>query len=286
MGQTAVILAYQSFIASRGSKQSQVQSFGWFAAVVSIAQSLGPALTGFAADLSDLTTVFYFAAALAAVSFVVLPFNRDNGSTVAIPTLTDVVATSWWHNKMLVFAVSTTLMSSLAFSIRTSFLPLFLADNGATTTQIGVLFSAQAIAALAVRSQLGRLSRWFGDNMVIAGALLITAPALLAIPWAKSYEIWMISAVVIGMAYGMVNPLTMALAAAAVSIQDRGMSLGIRYTAMRLGNTVGPFLLGMATSLGGLPITFVVASLLCIGGGIMSFVKLQEQKLGQNEQPT
>jgi MFS family permease len=262
-GHTATVLAYQSAVGSDGIGSERVQAFGWLAATISFAQSLGPPAAGIIVDKSGISTAFGLSAVAAGLSLIGVPILRARESSHYRP---DAPGESmerrvvWWRNRGLLHASSSSLLSSLSLNVRLSFLPLFLAAAGSTTTQIGILFSVQAVASLAVRSQIGGLTKRFGTSRMITAVFLLSTVGLAVVPLLANLVQFVVVCVIFGLANGIVHPITMALAADSVPNHQKGMALGIRYSAFRLGNVASPLALGLAAGLWGLSAAFLAAA--------------------------
>jgi MFS family permease len=274
-GHTATVLAYQSSVGSNGMVAERVQAFGWLAAAISVAQSIGPPAAGIIVDKFGIATAFLASAIVAGMSLLGVPILRarapknnprtENGSKESI---------AWRKNRGLLYALGSSFLSSLSLNIRLSFLPLYLAGAGSTMTQIGFLFSIQAVASLAIRSQIGPLTGRLGMNRMIIAVFALSALSLAAVPFSASLIAFALISVMVGIANGIVHPLTMAVATESVHFNNQGMALGLRYAAFRLGNTISPLVLGLAANIGGLAAAFIAASSLSLVGAIGSFVNM------------
>lgn len=110
-------------------------------------------------------------------------------------------------------------------------------------------------------------------NRMIVAVFLLSAVGLALLPLFRSLIQFLTVSVIFGLANGIVHPITMAMATDSVPYHNKGMALGVRYAAFRLGNVASPMVLGLAAALGGLNATFLVASgFSAVGaiGGIMN----------------
>ena len=282
-GHTATVLAYQSSVGTTGLVAERVQAFGWLAAAISVAQSLGPPAVGIIVDNLGITAAFAGSAIMVGISLLGVPILRAYAPRKSLLTNQGAEGSiEWRKNRGFLYALGSSLLSSLSLNIRLSFLPLFLARAGSTTTQIGFLFSIQAITSLAIRSQIGALTKRLGMNRMVFAVFILSAIALAAVPFSGNLLQFVMVSAFIGIANGIVHPLTMAIATESVSDNHQGMALGLRYAAFRLGNIVSPLVLGLVANIGGLGAAFVTASSISVMGAVGSFLNMidERRKLG------
>lgn len=270
LGHTIGVVAYQSFVAATESAEERVQAFGWLAAMIAAAQSIGPGVAGALADRFSLTAVFGLAAGLIAFSLVGVPvlyFNRGTGAAAA-ETPSPADAEEWWRDASLLFAIGATLMFAFSYSIRHSYLPLYLESIGQTTTEIGLIFSAQAVSSLLIRSRIGKLVDWLGQRRTLLVTFVLSVPVLALIPLLQRYELLLALAVLLGLGNGIMHPVTLAVTTTSISRERRGSALGLRYATFRMGIAVSPILLAGAVALAGLPAAFIFSAVFAAIGAV------------------
>lgn len=267
LGNTTTMLCYQAFVAAIGSLEDRIQAFGWLTASVSLSQSLGPAVAGFVSDGWSLQAVFYLCAAFAATSLMGLSWVRGHRPapkhSLESPAGADV---PWWRNGGLLFAISSTLLFNIVVNIRASYLPLYFESIGRNRAQIGIWFSVHAAASLILRSRIGKLTERFGPWRMVEAAFAVTLVSLLVISGIHNYSLLLLLGIVLGMANGIVQPISMTVATDSVPATRQGMALGLRQSAQRLGQTISPFILGLSVSIGGLTGAFFGAAALAAAG--------------------
>lgn len=272
LGHTIGVVAYQSFVASSETVTDRVQAFGWLAAIIAIAQSIGPAGAGFVADRFTLTTVFGIGAALMALSVLGAPMLRLNRSKILAPGIeAPQLSAGWWRESSLPFAVIATLLFSLSYNVRLSYYPLYLDNIGLSTTQIGVIFSVQALSSLLIRSRIGKLVTWLGQRTTLIVFFAGSVPALAIIPLLSSYSLLMVDSIALGLGNGVMHPVTMAAAIEAVPRERHGTALGVRYAIFRFGSAISPLLLAGAVAIMALPGAFLLSAALSSVGAVTTW---------------
>lgn len=158
----------------------------------------------------------------------------------------------------------------LLFGAFLTYVPELLdARFGSPPAVAGVVLALASVSSGLTATQLGRLSTVVPKRRLVQGSLVINAGALVALPWAPSP--WAVGAasLVSGVAQGLNQPALQTRLTELASDASRGVILSLNGMVLRLGQAVGPLLLGGALALGGLDAVFVAASgiALLVGGG-------------------
>ena len=158
----------------------------------------------------------------------------------------------------------------LLFGAFLTYVPELLDERfGAPPGVAGVVLALASVSSGLTATQLGRLSSVVPRRRLIQGSLLINAGALAAIPWAPAP--WAVGAASLlsGVAQGLNQPALQARLTELASDASRGVILSLNGMVLRLGQAVGPLLLGGALVLGGLDALFVAAAgiALLVGAG-------------------
>ena len=174
-----------------------------------------------------------------------------------------------------VFLVSVATFIILYGSLLT-FFPLIASERfGASTMAIGLLMSAMSVTTAITSSQLGRLTRKFSEAGLIKISFLLYGAALAIIPVTPKLELYLVSAFIFGLGHGMNIPCIMSLMAGYAPMEQRGVLMSVNGTVLRLGQTMGPLVMGLAFALWGISGPFyagAVLALLVFFGGFV-FVK-------------
>ena len=136
-----------------------------------------------------------------------------------------------------------------AFGCLETFLPIYLSETlGYSAWKIGLLFTAQILAATFTKPIMGRLSDRYGRIPMIAAGLalggIITAVMLIS----SNYLVLMVFTGIFGLGLAMVTASTSALVADFSRAQTRGSTLGILSGIMDIGHSSGPIAAGVLIS--------------------------------------
>lgn len=269
-GLTACAIASQTIVSHISSPADREQNFGWFTTAVGIGQFFGPGLGGFVADRVGLQSVFVGCAVAGLVPLVMsflFKSGRSSPGHISGSSLSLKAGARLLQISQLRAVLVVSFLIFVAFDVRSSFLPLYLESINFTKTEIGMMFTAQAVAGLGVRPLMGPLTRWFGPWGLLAAGLAFSIPSFMLLQFTTSMSGVMLVSLGMGLAFGLSQPITLALTAGVAAEQDRGLALGMRITTQRLGSVVSPVILGaIATAL------TVPAAL--SGAGLFSFMAM------------
>ncbi|MEL6912110.1 MAG: MFS transporter [Cyanobacteria bacterium J06555_3] len=141
------------------------------------------------------------------------------------------------------------------------YLPILIEDAfQSSTLTIGLLLSTMFITVALVSSQFSKLSKIFTEKKLVKASFIIYALALVTIPSvAKLWQI-LIPIVVFGAALGISLPSIQNLLAEAAPSNRRATVIALNGTVLGLGQTIGPLILGIAFSWGGINAVFYLAA--------------------------
>lgn len=168
-------------------------------------------------------------------------------------------------------------LTIIGFSLRTPFLPFFVAELGARNLEMQVLWAgainAGGAAVMAITAPLwGALADRYGRKLMVlramvAGSLTIGLMALATSPW----QLFVLRLVEGGFT-GTVTAST-TLAASTVPRERLGFGLGLMQMAVFSGSAVGPLIGGVLADQIGYRATFVLAgSLLLVSALLVAFL--------------
>lgn len=146
-----------------------------------------------------------------------------------------------------------------------TFFPILLSDRfAASPFEIGMLMASASVTMALASSQLGRLTRIFREHLLFyAGSALYMACFVLVLNMDGKW--WFILPMgVFGLAQGLTIPTAVTLLNRITPQEYRGATMSAHGTLLRLGQTVGPPLLGAVHVLGGMSGVFIFGVLLAV----------------------
>jgi MFS family permease len=158
------------------------------------------------------------------------------------------------------FAVSVITFIILYGSYLT-FFPLLIEDSFSVSPFIiGLVMSVSSIATGLTSSQLGRIARLSSERGLIGVACVLYAVALVSIPLVPSLWLFLIPTIILGVAMGISLPSLMALLADLAPMQQRGAVMSLNGMVLRLGQTLGPLIMGAVIVIWGTSGVFYVGA--------------------------
>jgi len=246
------------------SGKERTRAMGYNASVLSVGTAVYPALGG---ALAILGWYYPFVLSLLAfpVGFMVL-YSLKSAAPIVNQGIRAYFANalkSLGNPKVIgIFSASITMFIILYGTFLTYF-PLFLAHSfGASPLAIGLILAAMSIATATTSSQLGTLVRLFSDRTLLKASFVIYALSLLMIPFLPRLSLLVIPAVLFGLGHGVNFPCIYTLLTELAPVEYRATFLAVNGMIFRLGQTVGPPLMGAVFIAWGVQGTFYAGACL------------------------
>jgi MFS family permease len=156
-----------------------------------------------------------------------------------------------------------------AYGCVETFLPIFLKEKlGYTTWEIGILFTAQILAATLTKPIMGRLSDRYGRVPMISAGLALGGVTTGLLMFSTNYVELLVLIALFGLGLATVTASTSALVADLSRAYSRGGAMGILSSIMDVGQSSGPMVTGILisafnykTAFGAVGIAIIVISL-------------------------
>jgi MFS family permease len=136
-----------------------------------------------------------------------------------------------------------------AYGCVETFLPIFLREKlGYTTWEIGILFTAQILAATLTKPIMGRLSDRYGRVPMISAGLALGGVTTGLLMFSTNYVELIVLIALFGLGLATVTASTSALVADLSRAYSRGGAMGILSSIMDVGQSGGPMITGILIS--------------------------------------
>jgi MFS family permease len=286
IGAAALSVLYVTLIGDLYTGEERTTAMGYNASMLSVGTAGYPAIGG---ALAMLGWAYPFALALLAIplGFVVLlvlknpkPENEQELGTYL---------SCAWENVRRPRAIGLFMLTLMTFIIiygaYLTYLP-FLMESAfqASPLVIGVTMSAMSLTTALTSSQLGNLVGLCSERRLIQISCVLYILALLTIPSFRTVWSLGVSIVLLGIAQGLSIPNLQTLLAGLAPIEHRGAVMAINGMALRLGQTLGPPLMGAVFAIWGMDSTFyaaaAVAAAMLILTTIMAVVSQRRKRDG------
>ena len=174
-----------------------------------------------------------------------------------------------------IYSVTIVIFVIVAGSFATYFPLLMGITFNAPPFFIGIVMSSVYIASALSSSQMGKIIQRFPEKAVIRASFLLYAVALVIVPFMPNTWLFFIPALLLGAAQGISLPTIQTLLGGLSSNENRAIIMSLYGTALRLGQTLGPPLLGIVFAISGIDAAFYVSCCLALAAFGLIFVMIK-----------
>ena len=280
----AFATAYSALVVDICPPQNRGELIGYMSLVNPLGLALGPALGGFLQDAGGYTPTFLMAASLGILGLVCTA--RVQESDAYKESLAQTQSNNHSESKKFWSLLATPriripafvlLMVGLAFGTISTFVPLFIKETGANLN-IGLFYTAAAIASFSVRILTGRASDRYGRGVFITISLIFYSLAMIMLWQSNSAVTFLLSGLLQGTGAGMLIPMIAALMADRSRPDERGRMFGLCMTGFDLGIAAAGPILGIVADLVGYRDIFAITAALVLVG-LLAFLTLSSKDL-------
>jgi len=264
----AFATAYSALVIDISPPQNRGELIGYMSLVNPLGLALGPALGGFLQESGGYTPAFLAATALGLLGLICTARVQESPMASAGGAARSANDQKFWSllgSERVRIPAFVLLMVGIAFGTISTFVPLFIKSVG-VDLNIGLFYTAAAIASFSVRILIGRASDRYGRGLFITLSLILYSSAMLILCQANSAVLFVAGATLQGAAAGMIIPMTAALMADRSYPNERGRMFGLCMVGFDAGiATAGPIMGSFADSVGFRFIFGCLAGLILIG---------------------
>ncbi len=160
-----------------------------------------------------------------------------------------------------------------------SYFPFLLSDKfGLNPFQIGLFISTSSLFTAITAAQLGKLVQHFKETTLLKIAFVLYSVVGLLVPNLDNLYLLLIPVALFGIAQGMNIPSLQTLLAAMAPIEQRAVFMSINGMVLRIGQTIGPILIGLAYAYANIDGAFYAASAVAFFVFILIFIMLNDVK--------
>lgn len=164
--------------------------------------------------------------------------------------------------RLLAIGIITFIM--LTGSYMTCF-PLLLGNSfSASPLIIGLIMASVSLIAAITSSQLGKIAKFFSERNILKISFILYALALLVIPFVPQLGLFLIPILIFGIAHGINVPVVQSILAGLAPVKYRATFMSISGMTFRIGQTLGPLLMGVVISVWGISGAFYAGAALSI----------------------
>jgi MFS family permease len=260
------------------SGEKRTALMGYNASILSIGTAAYPALGGFIAAFGWQYIFYLPLLALPLGIFVI--FGLNNPEPKDHQGIGEYFRRIWKNinqrNVWGLFLVNM-LVFVLLYGSYLTYFPILLSERlQATSVHIGLMMSIMSLVTAATSSQLGRINKRFQSKTILlvgAGFYFLSMLSLLiSLSWIQV----VLSIMIFGLGHGLLIPSIQNLLVGFASIKERAAFMSVNSMVLRIGQTIGPLLIGVFYAVGSLQASFIAGAVVALAmfGVIAGMVKV------------
>jgi len=233
----AFVVAYSALIVDISPPANRGELIGYMSLVNPIGLALGPALGGFLLAWTNFAIAFTAMGILGLLGIICVsqvketytPVPRDRSANAPRPRFWSLLLTPRVRTPALML-----LLVGLAFGTLSTFVPLFVRETG-IALNVGLIYTASAIASFGIRLAAGRASDRFGRGRFITAGLLLYTLSMLTFWQAESATTLLLAGLIQGGAAGTLIPMVAAMMGDRSAPTERGKVFGLVMVGFDVG---------------------------------------------------
>jgi MFS family permease len=235
----AFATAYVALVVDFSPPQNRGELIGYMSLVNPLGLAIGPAVGGFLQEWQGFVPAFLMASGLGVLGLFCTSQVQELQATQQLIKIKRQSAPrqKFWcllGSPRIRVPAFVLLMVGLAFGTITSFAPLFIRESG-VNLNVGLFYTAAAIASFSVRLLTGRASDYYGRGLFISISLGLYILAMLALWQATSAVTFLIAGILQGSGGGTLIPMIAALMADRSEASERGRTFGLCMVGFDVG---------------------------------------------------
>lgn len=250
----AFTTGYSALVVDLSPAKQRGELIGYMSLAVPIGMAVGPAVGGFLQEYTSYQVLFSVSAGCGILASILATQIREFESSPKYKTSSDVMPLKRDKSndrtfKQIIFNPSflvptvILLLIGCLFGTLVTFLPLYLRDVG-LTLNVGLFYTAAAIASFVVRFISGRASDKHGRGIFISISIICYIFSMILLTFVQSNNILLLSAILEGTGAGMLVPIILALISDRCSAAERGKVFAICVSGFDVGVALGGPVLG------------------------------------------
>lgn len=276
MGAAALGAINLTMIGDRYSVREQTEAMGYNSSVLSIGTGAYPAIGGVLAIFGWRYPFLLPVIAVPIGLLVLFSFNtpepaREGNTRDYLSSVVGAIKS----RQVAGLLMATLVTFIILYGARVTYLPILMDDSfGASPVAAGLILSSASVASGVTSWQLGRIARHASEKRLVSGAFFLYSVALVLTPIVPSLYLLLVPSLVFGVAQALCLPTVFSLLNRSVASGNRGGLLSFNGMVIRVGQTIGPLLMGtmvVSVSIGN---AFYLMALLPVVMAVVAFVTI------------
>ena len=248
------------------SGEKRTALMGYNASILSIGTAAYPALGGFIA-VFGWQYIFYLPLLAIPLAIFVI-FGLNNPEPKDHQGIGEYFRRIWKRiNQTSVWGLFLVnmLVFVLLYGAYLTYFPILLSERlQASSVQIGMMMSIMSLVTAATSSQLGRINKRFRSKTILLLGTTFYFLAMLSLLFSQSWTQVIVSVMVFGLGHGLLLPSIQNLLVGFASIKERAAFMSVNSMVLRIGQTIGPLLIGVFYAIGSLQGSFIAGAVVAL----------------------
>ncbi len=262
IGAASLLFLTITIIGDLFSGKERTTAMGYYASVLSVGTASYPVIGGALAMLGWYYPFLLFIIAIP-VGLLVL-FSLKNPEPKKEQNLKKYLTSAWKNIKnrqVVALFVASVITFIIFYGVYFTYFPLLIGDSfGASPFIIGLVLASMPLTAAFTASQIGKLVKVYSERNLLKAAFILYALALVIIPFVSNLWLLLIPTMIFGIAHGINIPSRVALLAGMAPMRQRAAFMSVNEMVVRLGQTLGPLLMGVTFGIWGIGGVFYVGA--------------------------
>ena len=169
------------------------------------------------------------------------------------------------NRQVVLYLIVNLVVFIMLYGAMVTYVPFFLAERfQASEFIIGLVLAAVSVVTGLTSSQAGRLAKRFGERHLLTISFVFYAVAAILIVVIPSLKAMALPVIIYGIGQGLNMPSLQVLLTSLAPLEYRAAFMSVNGMVLRLGQTLGPLIMGIFYTLGGYTGTFLAASILAL----------------------
>ncbi|MCB0157609.1 MAG: MFS transporter [Caldilineaceae bacterium] len=268
IGAAALSMLNITLIADLYRGHDLTTAMGYNAGIRSTGSTIYPILGGL---LASLAWYYPFALSLLALPVALLVLlrlqNPEPEGNLRFATYLRQMMASLKTAEITALFLAGCIVFIMMFGAYLTYFPFLLEGKfGTAALGIGLFLATRSTVNALIASQLGRLVQRWSVQSLLKSSFLLYAFVFALLPFARSLATIGILTIVLGMAEGFYWPSSQAILGALAPLEHRAGFVAANDMVLKIGQTIGPLVMGIAFVRFGLTGTFLLAALLGLSG--------------------
>lgn len=252
------------------SGEKRTALMGYNASILSIGTAAYPALGGFIAAFGWQYIFYLPLLAIPLGIFVIFGLNNPEPKDHQI--LSEYFRRIWKSiNQSSVWGlfIVNLLLFVILYGAYLTYFPILLSERlQATSVHIGLLMSVMSLITAIMSSQLGRLNRLLRARTLLLVGVSFYLLSMLSLLFANAWWQVAVSVIIFGLGHGLMVPSVQNILVGYTTIKERAAFMSFNSMVLRIGQTLGPLVVGIFYSIGGLQGAFLTG----VGVAVVMFL--------------